>query len=105
MTTGGGKDRTDRGRRREVESNVARMGKKPQQAERRQGDSINLTPAFKLIFRSVLAITFVSLLVMVALAILIKEPSDQVKSVLETCSTTFKLGVGAILGLLSGRTA
>jgi hypothetical protein len=67
-------------------------------------DVIHLTPAFKLIFGSVLAITFVSLLVMIALAIFVQGPNDQVKNVFETCSTTFKLGVGAILGLISGKT-
>ena len=59
--------------------------------------------AFELVFVSILALTIISLAVSVYLAVSIANPSDQVKGLIETCSTTWKLGFGAIVGLIGGK--
>ena len=65
--------------------------------------TVTVTPTFKLVFASVLGLTVVSLLTVILLAVFVQNPSDQVKAVIETCSTTFKMGFGAIVGLIGGK--
>jgi uncharacterized membrane protein YczE len=72
------------------------------------GDDYNklttLTPAFKLVFCSVLGLTVLSLGVSVYLAIAYSPaPSEEIKRLIETCSTTWKMGFGAIVGLIGGK--
>jgi hypothetical protein len=66
--------------------------------------SIRLTPAFKLVFITVVALTVLSLIVCF---ILVTRPSaeqsEDAKRLVETCATTFKLGFGAIIGLIGGK--
>ena len=62
-----------------------------------------ISPFFKLIFRTVLGLTVLSLAVDVALIMLINNPSEQAKGLIETCSTTWKMGFGAIVGLIGGK--
>jgi hypothetical protein len=64
--------------------------------------AIVLTPAFKLIFFSVLGLTILSL-VGNFLAVLVPNQTEEVKRLAETCSTTWKLGFGAIVGLIGGK--
>ena len=65
---------------------------------------VTLTPAFKLVFCSVLGLTVLSLRVSVYLAIAYSPtPSEEIKRLIETCSTTWKMGFGAIVGLISGK--
>ncbi|WP_406164874.1 hypothetical protein [Streptomyces sp. NBC_00996] len=64
--------------------------------------SIELTPAFKLVFTSVVIITIVSLAVGVTLA-LIGSDDEGVKSVLSVVMSVFQLGAGATFGLLGGK--
>jgi hypothetical protein len=59
-------------------------------------------PHFKLIFCTVVAMTVLALVLNVLLAIFCRD-SDQVKAVAETCSTTYKMGFGAIVGLIGGK--
>jgi hypothetical protein len=54
------------------------------------------------VFLTVLLLTLVSLGVSVYLAIR-PDPSEEVKRLIETCSTTWKLGFGAIVGLIGGK--
>jgi hypothetical protein len=61
-----------------------------------------LTPAFKLVFFSVLGLTVLSLIVGVVL-VLLPNPSEEAKRLTETCSTIFKLGCGTIFGLIGGK--
>lgn len=61
-----------------------------------------LTPAFKKIFNTVLGLTILSLFVSVVLVVFATQ-SDGVKQLEDTCSTTFKLGFGAIVGLIGGK--
>lgn len=60
------------------------------------------SPAFKLVFWSVLGLTILSLLVSVWLATWGKE-TEETKRLIETCSTTWKLGFGALVGLIGGK--
>ncbi len=62
-----------------------------------------LSPGFKLVFLSVLTLPLLSLAVVIFLAISQHDPSEQVKGLIETCSTTFKMGFGAIVGLIGGK--
>lgn len=59
-------------------------------------------PHFKLIFSTVVAMTVLALVLNVLLALLGSD-SDQVKAVAETCSTAYKMGFGAIVGLIGGK--
>lgn len=65
---------------------------------------MDLTPRFKLVFVSVLCITGLSLLLGVSLALYADPANESVKPLIDTCSTTFKMGFGAIVGLLGGKT-
>jgi hypothetical protein len=62
-----------------------------------------LTPFFKLIFLTVFALTLLSLVVYVAVVIMVDNPNDQAKGLIDTCSTTWKMGFGAIVGLIGGK--
>jgi hypothetical protein len=62
----------------------------------------DLTPRFKLIFGTVAALTVLSLVLSVLLASFGND-SEQVKSAMEACSTTYKMGFGAIVGLIGGK--
>lgn len=62
-----------------------------------------VTPVFKLIFLSVLAITLCALALNVILVVCIDSPNDQAKSLIDTCSTIVKTGFGAIVGLVGGK--
>lgn len=58
---------------------------------------------FKLVFLAVLFLSVLSLGISVALAVFVKDPGEPVKNLIETCSTVFKLGCGAVFGLLGGK--
>ena len=61
------------------------------------------TPMFRWIFSAVLGLTILSLAVSIALSLQPGPMSPQQASLFEACSTTWKLGFGAIVGLLGGR--
>jgi hypothetical protein len=69
--------------------------------------TVTLTPAFKLVFLSVLGLTILSMMIACPIAILLppsQHPQNlQLNIVFETCITTFKLGFGAMIGLLGGK--
>jgi len=69
--------------------------------------TVRLTPAFKLVFLSVLGLTILSLLLgctLVGLTIrTAREMTPQENVMLDLCTSTFKLGFGAIIGLLGGK--
>jgi hypothetical protein len=56
------------------------------------------------IFATVVAITILSL-ILNAVLVFAKIDSDPARGFVETCSTTFKLGFGAIVGLVGGKVA
>ncbi len=64
--------------------------------------TVEMSPAFKLIFFSVLGLTILSLAACIALAISARQ-TDAIKNLIETTSTTWKMGFGAIIGLLGGK--
>src|SRR5262249_12386729 len=63
---------------------------------------IRLPPVFKRVFNAVLILTILSLLVSIAL-LFVPNQSEEVKRLVETTSTTFKLGFGAVVGLIGGK--
>lgn len=63
---------------------------------------MNVGPHFKLILLAVLVLTLISLLVMCVVAATGSD-SEASKNVLDTTSTTFKMGFGAIIGLVGGK--
>jgi hypothetical protein len=68
----------------------------------RADDETGSAPHFKVIFSTVVALTVLALVLTVLLAIF-GDSSDQVKAAAETCSTTYKMGFGAIVGLIGGK--
>ena len=78
----------------------------PSQTRRRESKTAQgeLTPRFKLIYSTLVALTLLALALNVLLA-LVGGDSDQIRTASETCSTTYKMGFGAIVGLLSQRQA
>jgi hypothetical protein len=58
---------------------------------------------FKIIFLSIIGLTIISIVIPVLLVLIFPTPSEEVKRLIETCSTTWKLGFGAILGLIGGK--
>jgi len=65
--------------------------------------TLSVTPTFKMIFLSVLSLTILSFVATIALAVFVNNPSTAVQGAIETCSTTFKMGFGAIVGLIGGK--
>jgi len=61
-----------------------------------------LTPTFKIVLWSVLLFTILSFVASIFLSVL--QSTDSIDRVLETTLTTFKLGFGALVGLLGGKT-
>jgi len=64
--------------------------------------TIPLSPTFKLVFVSILGLTILCLIIACSLVGLgIK--SEESKVLFDLCATTFKLGFGAIIGLVGGK--
>ncbi len=64
--------------------------------------SLAFSPSFKLAFFTVLGLTILSLLVSVLL-VLQDRQSTEAKQLIDSCSTTWKMGFGAIVGLIGGK--
>lgn len=64
--------------------------------------TVTLSPAFKLIFCSVLGITVLSMALGCSLVALGVQTVEG-KALFDLCVTTWKLGFGAIIGLLGGK--
>jgi hypothetical protein len=65
---------------------------------------INLSLTFKFIVIADLLLTVLSLCVALGLSF-VSEPTPNQNSLFQTCSTTWKMGVGAFLGLIGGKAA
>lgn len=65
-------------------------------------NEVTVSPTFKLVLFIALGLTLLSLLTSILLAI-IATPSEDTKRLIETCSTTYKMGFGAIIGLIGGK--
>lgn len=63
----------------------------------------NSLSAFWTVFIIVLILTIISLAVSTLVAFYCETPSTLQTSLFETCSTTWKLGFGAIVGLISAK--
>lgn len=69
--------------------------------------TMTLTPTFKLVFLAVLGVTVLSMVFGCSLAVLAPGPDEQpnpnLTAAMHACLTTWKLGFGAIVGLLGGK--
>ncbi len=68
--------------------------------------TVTLSPAFKLVFISVLAITILCLFLsctLVGIQLTTGGIGDEAKVLFDLSTSTFKLGFGAIIGLLGGK--
>ncbi|MDE0137685.1 MAG: hypothetical protein OXQ26_03840 [bacterium] len=76
----------------------------PSQNRERANETLRgqLTPRFMLVFSTVVALTLLALALNVLLA-LFGGDSDQVRAAADVCSTTYKMGFGAIVGLMTQR--
>ena len=61
-----------------------------------------LSPAFKMVFLAVLAITLFSMLI-TCILVALRNDSDQGKALFELCASICKMGFGAMVGLLGGK--
>lgn len=58
---------------------------------------------FKRIFYTVLGISLICLVLNILLAIVFPQPPTQLAEVIDGCSTVWRMGFGAIIGLISGK--
>ena len=71
--------------------------------------TLTLTPAFKVVLLAVVGITVLSILIACPLALfqirsgVELKPGSLASVLFDTCISTFKLGFGAIIGLLGGK--
>lgn len=69
----------------------------------RRWSPTKIAPAFVITFFSSLFLTVLSLGVSVYL-VGVQPATEETKSLLATCSTTWKMGFGVIVGLIGGKT-
>ena len=83
---------------------ISRHGQPRTQPESRASETApgQLTPRFKLTYSTLVALTLLALALNVLLA-LVGDDSDQIRTTTEVCSTTYKMGFGAIVGMMSHR--
>jgi hypothetical protein len=67
-------------------------------------DAGAISPMFKLLFFSTLGITLASMLGMIILPFFASAEHDP-QAAADTCATVFKMGVGVLFGLISGKAA
>lgn len=70
--------------------------------ERRRKNEQSASP-FRLVFGVTVALSTMCLTLNVVLALAVSDPSIQVQDLLSTVSTGWKMGFGAIVGLLGGK--
>jgi hypothetical protein len=85
-----------------AETAPERKHRKPAQSPSPVVKVTDITPRFKLVFATVLAITILCLLLNLVI-VLAAPPGAAAESFVDTCSTAFKLGFGAIVGLVGGK--
>ena len=60
-------------------------------------------PLFKLVFLTVTALTVLTLGISVLLAVFVSKPDASVASTIDATATVYKIGFGALAGLLGGK--
>lgn len=82
------------------------VAKVPQQQAWREEPSVvryTLSPRFKWTLVSIMGLTLLSLGVSLALVLMSSHLTPEAKSLFETTTTTWKMGFGAIVGLVGGK--
>lgn len=64
---------------------------------------VELNSHFRLVFTAVSFLTIISLAAAVFMSFYFESPSTQQATLIETCSTTWKIGFGTIIGLFGTR--
>ncbi len=80
----------------------ASEGKASPVAPKKIPDKVGLSLQFKMTFWAILGLTILSLAASFAM-IWLRVDTPEAKSFVETCNSTWKMGVGAIIGMLAGR--
>lgn len=62
-----------------------------------------ISPMFKMVFLGVLGLTVVLLLVNVALAVMLNNPSEAETDLTQTVQTGWQVGFSAVVGLIGGK--
>lgn len=65
--------------------------------------TVILTPAFKMIFLATLFFTTLSLVISILITIVNPSPSPELAQLLQTATTTWKIGFGATVGLMGAK--
>lgn len=65
--------------------------------------SINTTPVFKMVLLIVTGLTLILLAIHVVIAFSYANPTKPQEGLVEAVGTCWKMGVGAIIGLLGGK--
>lgn len=82
---------------------MAEVGNSPVASPNATTLTVTLSPMFKMVFLSVLGITILSMFIACALVAAHNE-TDQGKALFELFASLTKMGFGAMLGLLGGKT-
>ena len=69
----------------------------------RSDDNATISPLFKVSLLVLVVVTFGSLIVLVALSILLGDPTPSQQNGIKTVDWSFRLGFGALLGLVGGK--
>lgn len=67
------------------------------------GEQVYVRSKFKMIFLAVLSITLLCLLLDFAIVLIGPEPGDSLQSLEDTLNSGFKIGFGAMVGLIGGK--
>ncbi|MFD9206294.1 hypothetical protein ACFVZM_08420 [Streptomyces sioyaensis] len=67
------------------------------------GEQVYVRSKFKMIFLAVLSITLLCLLLDFTIVLIGPEPGDSLRSLEDTLNSGFKIGFGAMVGLIGGK--
>jgi hypothetical protein len=72
-------------------------------SEDTMNEQLYIRVKFKMIFIAVFSITVLCLLLNVTIALIVPDSGDSLRSLEDTLNSGFKIGLGAIVGLMGGK--